>query len=30
MEPWFHVECIHHDTFVISEYQHWEETIVMY
>lgn len=26
MEPWFHVECIHHDTFVISEYQHWEET----
>ena len=26
MESWFTVEEIDRDTFVISEYKHWEET----
>lgn len=26
MKPWFTVEKIDEDTYVISEYGHWEET----
>lgn len=26
MQDWFTIETIDHDTYIISEYQHWEET----
>ena len=28
MESWFTVEEIDRETFVISEYKHWEETLI--
>ena len=30
MDSWFTVEQIDSETFVISEYEHWEESHVIY